>query len=364
MPTSTRSAAAVSDEPESVYAGLAMLRAELRRSYPLVDRGRLERARRAAGLAAWPEAFLVRSAPSGGMLAALYRRVSGNSRRRSHVLFSPRYYELANPDVAESGVDPWLHYQVFGHAEGRPPHPFIDPGRLAHQLAGERPGIAVDRYLTEPRLWALSPGAYVDVESFVAEGPWDGRTHPLVQLLSDYAVDPWVRIRLGTIDLGAAAAPDDMRLAAGLLALRNPGLAAIAGLSTWLRGDSARFVPGQPLRVVPGFFLGGSAGELAAGGRAVLNADATVIRTSRIVVALDAGPEHRCDTLRYLLADLSDDELRRRVAGFGADDLVAPATEDQSRVLSDAGVRTLPLGRQATVIAAGVDVVGATQGRA
>jgi hypothetical protein len=33
--------------------------------------------------------------------------------------FDPKAYLAANRDVAESGMDPWTHYQLYGQAEGR-----------------------------------------------------------------------------------------------------------------------------------------------------------------------------------------------------------------------------------------------------
>jgi GT2 family glycosyltransferase/glycosyltransferase involved in cell wall biosynthesis len=42
-------------------------------------------------------------------------------------LFDPAYYLAQNSDVAESGVDPLLHYVTYGDQEGRKPTLFFDP---------------------------------------------------------------------------------------------------------------------------------------------------------------------------------------------------------------------------------------------
>jgi hypothetical protein len=346
----------VADDLERTLRVLAQLRDELRRSYPLVDRARLRRVLRKSRLSSWPEAFLVGRAPTGGALATLYRRLGGSPRVASHPLFSADFYRFANPDIAAGNVDPWLHYQVYGRLEGRSPHPFVDLNGLARQLDGEPIGSALDRYLSDRRAWVLSPGPYVDVESFVAEGPWDGRTHPLVQILRDYPTDPWVRLRLGTIDLGSAAGPAALALAAGLLALRNPGLAATSGLSSWTRGRPAEVTAGEPLRVVPGFFVGAAGGEVAATGGHILSADATVVRTPELVVALDAGAEHQCERLVFLFAETPPAETDRLLAAAGPDDLVAPATEGQAERAAARDRRALVVGRQATVVARSLEL--------
>jgi GT2 family glycosyltransferase/glycosyltransferase involved in cell wall biosynthesis len=41
-------------------------------------------------------------------------------------LFDEAYYCEMNPDVARSGVDPFIHYITYGAAEGRDPHPLFD----------------------------------------------------------------------------------------------------------------------------------------------------------------------------------------------------------------------------------------------
>ncbi|MGI4748737.1 MAG: glycosyltransferase [Janthinobacterium lividum] len=46
--------------------------------------------------------------------------------RSPHPLFDPRHYMLQHPDLANTGIDPFLHFLEFGLAENRDPHPLFD----------------------------------------------------------------------------------------------------------------------------------------------------------------------------------------------------------------------------------------------
>ena len=52
--------------------------------------------------------------------------------RRAHTvaqsgLFDASYYRDLYPDVSSAGIDPLLHYVLWGASEGRRPHPLFDP---------------------------------------------------------------------------------------------------------------------------------------------------------------------------------------------------------------------------------------------
>lgn len=49
-------------------------------------------------------------------------------------LFDSDYYVQTNTDVVSAGIDPLEHYVVHGPAEGRWPHPLLDPEHVAAQL--------------------------------------------------------------------------------------------------------------------------------------------------------------------------------------------------------------------------------------
>jgi len=52
--------------------------------------------------------------------------VSATFNQEQPALFDADYYCEMNPDVAQSGMDPFLHYLNYGAAEGRDPHPLFD----------------------------------------------------------------------------------------------------------------------------------------------------------------------------------------------------------------------------------------------
>src|SRR5690242_11844693 len=41
-------------------------------------------------------------------------------------LFDSRWYLTQNPEVAQAGIDPLVHYVDYGAWEGRDPHPLFD----------------------------------------------------------------------------------------------------------------------------------------------------------------------------------------------------------------------------------------------
>src|ERR1700712_19318 len=49
-------------------------------------------------------------------------------------LFDRDFYLVANPDVADAGIDPLEHFLQCGMREGRSPHPLFDPGFYAAQM--------------------------------------------------------------------------------------------------------------------------------------------------------------------------------------------------------------------------------------
>lgn len=46
--------------------------------------------------------------------------------RSPHPLFDSKHYLLQHPDLADTGIDPFLHFLEFGLAENRDPHPLFD----------------------------------------------------------------------------------------------------------------------------------------------------------------------------------------------------------------------------------------------
>jgi hypothetical protein len=272
--------------------------------------------------------------------------------------FSEPYYRLANPDLRDLDLSMVLHWQVHGRLEGRPPHPFIDLDWLSTQITDSLPGEVLDVYLTDRTRWLTSPGPYVETEAFVVSGPWDGVTHPFLQIIRDYPVDPWLRGRLGVIDL--ADADGDLQLAAGVLTARNPGLARLSSFSVFEAGGEAPRTPvGHGLfRVVPGFVLAADSRLIWTVDDEVLSADGTALRLDGRVVVLDARDSVTCASLVFVTSPLAEATVERLARDATADTLVAPYDAAQQTSLERLGVQTLALGRQLTVDAASVELVG------
>lgn len=267
-------------------------------------------------------------------------RLRAATRRPRDVLFLAAYYRLAYPDVANiRGAR--RHFERFGRFEGRSPHPFIDVARLSVQMPGVRLAEVFDTYLDDRTRWALSPSPYLDVARFMDSGPWDGRTHPVVQILRDRASEPWVRSRLGTIDLATAA--DPIRIAAGVLALRHPGLIRLSALRHWAPPDARPLATewGPDRYVVAGGFLLADASSELIPGDAVVSDDGTLVRTPQGVLGIAVGDRVVAGTVSVLRPESP-------VVGLDVPEggLVVPATLRQREELEDRGVPTLPVGRQ------------------
>lgn len=274
-------------------------------------------------------------------LDALWVRL--RARGPKDVLFLAAYYRLAYPDVARTR-NARRHFERHGKLEGRSPHPFVDVSRLALQMPDVRLAEVFDTYLMDRARWGLSPSPYLDVERFMGPGPWDGRTHPIVQILRDRPAEPWVRSRLGTIDL--ATAEDPVRIAAGLIALRHPGLVRLSELRFWPAATSPRHageLGAGRYRVAAGFLLADDDGELTSG-HEVVSADGTLVRTPTGVLGVLVRDALTARTLHVLRPDsVLDGEA------FAEEDLIAPATRSQAEQVGELGYRVLPLGRQFTI---------------
>ncbi|MDI7776348.1 hypothetical protein [Asticcacaulis sp. EMRT-3] len=66
--------------------------------------------------------------PEGENPVLHYLERSGGQHRAlsPHTLFDPGFYLRQNPDIAASGMDPFLHYLRYGWKEGRNPGPYFD----------------------------------------------------------------------------------------------------------------------------------------------------------------------------------------------------------------------------------------------
>ena len=59
--------------------------------------------------------------------------------RNPHPLFSSQYYLESYADVRDAGLHPLYHYVFFGGAEGRSPHPLVAPAWISQKLGPSMP---------------------------------------------------------------------------------------------------------------------------------------------------------------------------------------------------------------------------------
>ena len=80
----------------------------------------------------WNGSFAAAKDSAGA--ACLYLAVPVRQRPRISYFFDADYYLRRNPDVAESGCDPLIHFIESGCGECRSPHPLVDIGVTAQLL--------------------------------------------------------------------------------------------------------------------------------------------------------------------------------------------------------------------------------------
>lgn len=331
---------------------LAELRGELAASYPAVSTRALLAIARRYGLDEFPAGFLVagRLARRGadGARAHLAAALRGES---GHPLFSPQYYGLTNPDVAAAGVAAWAHYQRFGRAEGRSPHPLIDPGTLGAALTDSLPRDVVDDFLGDRRAWFVDPGPYADVSSFVLSGRWSGSAHPTIELASQLD-GPWVHSRLMLVDSRSSDDAQARLVAGAYLLTRGGGRSRLGRLRDFETGSSEEGLA----TVVPGFLLARGEIEVERTGTLAVSPDGTAVRIAGGVVALAVTAPGTTTSLTYVTGTLARHELAALVRGVAATSgTIAPVDRAQEIALRQLR-RDLDL-PGATVLEYGVQVL-------
>ncbi len=340
-------------------AAVRDVRAHLRRTNPSIDHQAIGRILASHGLRHYPDALMLEE-PDGAIprrqLIPRRRKRAGQKRQKAEPLpyFSEAFYRLAHDDLRDLEIPMVLHWQIHGRIEGRSPHPFIDIDWLSEQMPDVLPCDVVDLYLTDKTRWLVSPSPYIETESFMLTGPWDGVTHPWLQIMRHHAVDPWMRGVLGVIDL--ADADDELRMAAIVLTAENPGPSKISGFSVFSEGG--RNDGHGTFTVVPGFFMGRDAATLVSCGNDVLSADATAIRLRDRFVAMDVRNKAQCTTLVFVTSAVAASKLEALATAHGEDSLFAPIDAAQQETLQQLGARTLTPGRQINVEAAAVEILG------
>lgn len=330
------------------------------------------------GLDRFPEALLIdgrlddRSARGAraGLESALTRESADS--RDPHPLFSRDFYLLANPDVADSGILPWLHYQQHGYREARSPHPLLDADHMALEAPDIQRAEVIDRYLRNPDLWTIDTSPYVDCQRFILHGGWSGTSSPIGEIVRSGALDPWVHSRLIAIDadLGGST-PDALGLLIFLLKSNHPR-SMFSKVTLWRSPGRSSDLPfsGGLFTVVPGFFVGLDGVAQWSDSRLAMSPDLSLVRLSDGLVGLEVGDRVTADELRFVRGVASRDHLERILDAEHGTLVVAPYSSTQESALrylieesGMRGVTVLPWGRQVRVAAKSIrQIEGSTDG--
>ena len=351
---------------EAELACLSALRVELGSSYPHIRTEQLLSIATAHGLDRFPAGFLVAGSIHGnghdGARSALdgVRESSNGTPVDVHPLFSQAFYALANPDVAGSGIVPWLHYQVHGRAEGRAPHPLINTEFLAAWMPGVPRKNVVDRYLTDSDYWLADPGPYVDCRKFMVDGPWDGVTNPLLQIVAGRLASPWVHARLQLVDTDSKSEQVARLTGAAYLLGTTGARSRLATIETWgLPTAAAESTKPATFTVIPGSFLGADQSTLWSKPSLVLSPDSTVVRLPTEILSVRAGETVRAARLVNLEGDFVHSRLSALASMLPPRSAIAPFSFAQEEALGGivahsgiAGLHILPFGRQMRVAGA------------
>ena len=350
------------------------VRSQIARDEALVSPEVLLQIGRQHGVDRFPEALLIEgrlddpstSGASAALTSALRRESDGSP--DPHPLFSRSFYLWGNPDVADAGVSPWLHYQQHGYRESRSPHPLFDPDYMTQWAPDVPRSEIVDRYLRDPGLWMIDTSPYVDCQRYVLHGGWSGTSSPIGEIVRAGASDPWVHSRLIAIDADLGDSTKEALGGVLFLLARNHPRSMFSRITVWRPtgqklGASPHARPHLrgPLTVVPGFFIGSEGVELWSDSRLAMSQDLSLVRFSKGLVGLEVGDLVTVDELRFVCGELRRDSLVEMVDAGQETVAVSPASWAQERALrylveetSALGVTVLPWGCQVRVAAGSI----------
>lgn len=354
-----------------------------RPAYALSPRALLRIARK-HGLDRFPDALLIDglvndNGPRGAKSSLRAALQGSKGRRDPHPLFATAYYMWTNPDVAQAGVAPWLHYQKSGFRESRSPHPLLDVDYIRQWAPHANRLTAIDQYLRDPAMWTIDTSPYVECQRYILAGGWTGSQPPLTDIVRSGAREPWVNAKLSAIDVGVSNSQSDASIAALYLLVSNEPRARFARIVTWSddpSGDASLLKAphssgARSFTVVPGLFVGADGIAVWSEPTQAISADRSIIRYDGGFVGLEVGDSFSADELAVLRGALQRDDLLDITSRDpGRKIVVAPATRTQESALrilvTQAGARhvtVLPWGRQAHVEALTLSIAEGSSSR-
>jgi hypothetical protein len=249
-------------------------------------------------------------------------------------IFSPDFYLSAYPDVANSGLDPWAHFSKFGIAEGRSPNAYVDANYMANALALPLGDVLLEAF-SKKEYWTENTSRYVDIRSFVLNGPWDGKTHPLEQIINtDQNRDPWIRFAPYFSDLSTTTG-NSLRLAAvSILDHINGSRFHLSRPKEYRLNDNPLenmdFDVEESVLCIPGFTLSAKDKSFTLSTmKDVLSKDRSAIRHGETLTVYQYGDTLHCNSLVIAPKNLRLEEALRWVNSLKIRCAVVPTSADQ-----------------------------------
>jgi hypothetical protein len=253
-------------------------------------------------------------------------------------IFLSDFYLAAYPDVAAAGSDPWEHFSKHGIFEGRSPSPYLDPAYLANILALPASNVLIEMF-SNKKYWGTNTSPYVDIENFVVNGPWDGVTHPLEQIVvGNLNVEPWVKYGNSYSDLAQLEEKNQRLLALSILRHVNGRKFMFSAPREFLLAEgelgNITFDEKDVVFCIPGFGLcaQGLAHSVAENGD-VLSPDKSSLKHGRNLFLLESGESVNSTSIAIAPSNLRLNEATDWVRKLEPDSVVVPASADQEVLL-------------------------------
>jgi hypothetical protein len=253
-------------------------------------------------------------------------------------IFLSDFYLAAYPDVAAAGSDPWEHFSNHGIFEGRAPSPYLDPAYLANNLALPVSNVLIEMF-SNKKYWVTNTSPYVDIENFVVNGPWNGVTHPLEQIIiGGLNVEPWVKYANSYSDLAHLEEKNQRLLALSILHHVNGQKFMFSTPREFLLADgeleNINFDEKEVVFCIPGHVLcaQGLAHSLAENGD-VLSPDKSALTHGRSVTLLESGESVNATSIAIAPTNLRLNEATDWVRKLKPESVVVPASVDQEFLL-------------------------------
>lgn len=254
-------------------------------------------------------------------------------------IFLSDFYLAAYPDVAAAGSDPWEHFSKYGIFEGRSPSPYLDPAYLANILALPASNVLIEMF-SNKKYWGTNTSPYVDIENFVVNGPWDGVTHPLEQIVvGKLNVEPWVKYGNSYSDLAHLEDKNQRLLALSILRHVNGRKFIFSTTREFLLAEgelgNITFDKEEVVFCIPGYVLcaHGLAHSLSEN-RDVLSPDKSALKHGRNLTLLDSGKTVNVKTMVLTPNNLRIADARDWVRKLEPDSVVVPASAEQEALLN------------------------------